>query len=103
MGSPKNVMCRPPDSTVNNCAVPQGKGTYIDQFGTKVNYQYYTSAQLKDGCGRLEDTIRNSYDYRLQHKHYCPVVFDAAGDLSYDLNAKWYSLDKGKVIANACQ
>lgn len=104
MGNPKNVVCRPRDSMVNNCVAPQGKGTYIDQFGNKVSYQFYTDKQLKDGCGLLEDTVRNSFDYRLHEKHYCPVVFDSAGDLTYDLNAKWFSVDnKGRVIANACQ
>lgn len=103
MGSPKNMLCRPRDSTVNNCVTPLGKDTYINQWGNTVSYQYYNTSQLKNGCGHLEDTIRNSYDYRLQHKHYCPVIFDAAGDLTYNLNAKWYSLAKGSVVANACQ
>jgi len=104
MGSPKNVMCRPRDSTVNSCVTPQGKDTYVNEFGQKVNYQYYTDKQLKDGCGVLEDTVRKSYDYRLLQKHYCPVVFDGAGNLTYDLNAKWYSLNKqGALITNACQ
>ena len=103
MGSPKNIVCRPRDATVNNCVSPLGNGTYIDQFGSKVNYQYYNTNQLKNGCGVLDDTVRNSYLYRLQHKHYCPVVFDSGGDLTYDLTAKWYSLDKSNVIANACQ
>lgn len=119
LGTPKNLACTP-RPVANTCITPQGNDTLINSFGNEVNFSYFDHNQLKDGCGVLgtpigpdgnglinacDGTISCSYNYRLQVKHYCPIVFDTNGGLTYDLNAKWYSIDKktGNVVTNACE
>jgi hypothetical protein len=69
--------------------------------GQHVNY--FTDAQFNNGCGDLTDTVNASYNYRLYQKGYCPVVIDAFGNLTYDLNAQYYTFNNSHIlVANAC-
>jgi hypothetical protein len=95
MGTPKGLMCRAKPVT-NTCTFPQDKADKFDQYGNKTQIAVYSNSQLKDGCGYLDDTVANSHDFRLYSKHYCPVVQNISGDLTYDTNATYYD-NKGKL------
>lgn len=114
MGTPKNMICRQPGDgkPVGNCQEIY-PSRYVDQNG-----KYYLVAngdEINKGCGNLELTVQKSANYRLygtdkvggkppgwgegSHGEYCPIAFDANGDLNY-VQKNYYKLkeDKGAIV-----
>jgi hypothetical protein len=92
MGTPKGMICRP--RPVNNTCSATSMSPYYNEEGKRV--YTVTSKMLDDGCGKLDDTIHFQRDYRLYQQGYCPVKYDANGDLTYDTAAVYYVKDKCK-------
>ena len=110
MGTPKNMICRPPDkdpNPVGNCTEIY-PSRYVDKQG-KI-YLVADGDQINKGCGNLQLTIDRSRNYRLYGKAdkaseagygkggdgggYCPVAYDGMGDLNYQPNMYYKRVDK---------
>ena len=109
MGTPKNMICRQPGDgkPVGNCGEIY-PSRYVDQQG-KI-YLVADGDEINKGCGNLQLTIDRSRNYRLYGKDkdgknagyggggdgggYCPIAYDAMGDLNYQPNKYYKRVDK---------
>ena len=112
--TPKNMICRQPGDgkPVGNCAEIY-PSRYVDQNGN--SYLVANGDEINKGCGNLQLTIDRSASYRLygtdKRKNdgsndgkppgwgegdgggYCPIGYDALGDLNY-IQKNYYKLEK---------
>ena len=119
MGTPKNLICRHPDNPqpVGNCAEIY-PSRYVDVNGN--TYLVADGDELNKGCGNLQLTVQRSQNYRLygldkvggkapgrgegSGGEYCPIAFDANGDLNY-VQKNYYKIESdGRIkLEGACK